>query len=236
MTLPFVPDDPIAIDGAPNSTDLIERIAEAPILLAFSGGKDAIAAALHLIEHDIDFRPYHMQVVPGLDFVNDHLDYCETWIGRTIDRIPHPMFWRWLATGVFATPALADDMAAADLPDYTYDDVRRAVAEDHNLDPTTTLCADGVRAADSIVRRTAIATHGPIRSTGKASVVWDYRIRHVREIIAKHNITLPIDYQWFGRSFDGLDRRFLEPIRANSQQAWDRITHFFPLANLEATR
>ena len=43
-------------------------------------------------------------------------------------------------------------------------------------------------------------------------------------------IELPPEYAWFGRSFDGLDRRFLGPIQQHAARDYARILEWFPLA------
>lgn len=78
---------------------------------------------------------------------------------------------------------------------------------------------------------------GPWReSVRKVSPVWDWRIRHVRQALAQHNCPLPPEYEWFGRSFDGLDLRFLDPIRRHRPRDYERILEWFPLADLELFR
>lgn len=227
----------IAIDGQPTSTAIAEQLVTEgrPVLVAFSGGKDAICALTHLQRYGIDVVPYHMQVVPGLAFVNNYLDWWEQRLGRHIIRIPHPSFWRWINNLVYQPPDRVADILAADTPNYDYTDVITALRDDY-AEPTTWV-ADGVRAADSIVRRASIGRHGAMkRHSGKVSVVWDWRISHVRQLLADERIPLPPDYEWFGRSFDGIDRRFLKPLRDHAPDDYRRILNFFPLAELELVR
>lgn len=47
---------------------------------------------------------------------------------------------------------------------------------------------------------------------------------------------VPPDYQWFQRSFDGLDVRFLAKIRKHAPGDYARILEWFPLAELELHR
>jgi hypothetical protein len=67
-------------------------------------------------------------------------------------------------------------------------------------------------------------------------VVWDWRKQHVMDAIYAARIRLPPDYEWFNRSFDGLDRRFLGPIKAYAPDDYARILQWFPLADLELRR
>ena len=70
----------------------------------------------------------------------------------------------------------------------------------------------------------------------KVSVVWDWQVAEVRDRIAAEGIDLPPDYEWFGRSFDGIDRRFLEPLSRQAPEDFARILEWFPLADLELIR
>lgn len=80
-------------------------------------------------------------------------------------------------------------------------------------------------------------SHGPVRdSVLKISPVWDWRIRHVREALKRHKCPLPTEYDWFGRSFDGLDYRFLEPLSRHAPDDYRQILEWFPLADLEVFR
>lgn len=78
--------------------------------------------------------------------------------------------------------------------------------------------------ADSPNRRTAMKAHGPWReSVRKVSPVWAWRIRHVRQAHTNHSCPLSPEYEWFGRSFDGLDLRFLDPSRQCRLRDFKRI-------------
>jgi hypothetical protein len=103
---------------------------------------------------------------------------------------------------------------AAGLTEFTYEDAAANLRQDLRL-PADAWNADGVRATDNPMRRMAMSTHGPIRQDSrKVSVIWDWQIADVRAAIKRHACPLPPDYEWFGRSFDGLDYRFSEPLRA----------------------
>ena len=59
------------IEGQPTSAEVRESLAAEgrPVLLAFSRGKDSIAAWLALRAAGVDVIPYHMYLVPDLAFV-----------------------------------------------------------------------------------------------------------------------------------------------------------------------
>ena len=154
---------------------------------------------------------------------------------RKILRFPHPWFWFALRNAVHQPFGLAKALEGADMPAYQREDVTAAICDDFGM-PADTPIIDGVRAADSIVRRAAITKHGPHRRTGYLSLIWDWRISHVRSTIADAGVKLPPDYEWFGRSFDGLDIRFTGPLKANAPDDYQRILHFFPYVEVEQLR
>lgn len=228
----------ITIEGVRPSADIRAELAEAnrPALLAFSCGKDAIASWLALQEDGVRVVPYYMFYVPGLAFVEESLDRFEQHFGVRIARYPHPSLYRWLNNFVFQAPERLAIIEAAQLPIPTYEQIIELVRADHEL-PTDTWVADGVRAADSIVRRTSIKTHGPMKpSNRKVSVIWDWQVAEVRARIAQAGIELPPDYAWFGRSFDGIDARFMGPLREHAPADYERVLEWFPLADLDLMR
>ncbi|WP_211246481.1 hypothetical protein [Amycolatopsis taiwanensis] len=231
---------PIVIEGAAPSAEIRTELARKglPVLLAFSRGKDSLAAWLALRDSGVEVRPFHLYLVPGLEFVDESLADYERYFGVTIPQLPHPSLFRWLNNLTFQVPEHIRIIEAAQLPEPDYIDISRMLCESYyDLDPAATWTADGIRAADSPNRRTAIKGHGPMREhVMKVSPVWDWRIRHVRAALAEHHCPLPIDYEWFNRTFDGLDLRFLKPIKDNRPRDYDRILEWFPLADLELFR
>lgn len=208
------------------------------VLLAFSGGKDSIAAYLAIREHFKKVVPYFMYLIPDLPLMEEMLTYFEKNLfqGEHIIRLPHPSLYRMLNTGVFQPPErsrVIDDMR---LPTFTYLDLRDELLEDLSL-PDTTLTAVGVRAVDSPMRWMSIKKWGPVsKSTMRFYPVWDWRKDKVIEEIRKAGIYLPEDYRLFGRSFDGIDLRFLWPLKQHRPADYKRILDWFPLVELEIKR
>lgn len=205
-------------------------------LLAFSTGKDAIASWLAIWDHFDEVVPYYLYLVPDLEFVEESLSYYERFFGVKITRLPHPSLHRWLNNFVFQTPENCLCIEQARLPDFDYIHVQQAMTKIHKL-PSDTLVADGVRAADSPMRRVAISTHGSISYNQlKYHPIWDWRKKDLIDCFNKHKVKLPIDYKIFGRSFDGLDLRFLMPLKKHLPNDYKKILDWFPLAELEIFR
>lgn len=232
------------IPGVPQSADIRQALADEGrvVAVAFSGGKDAIAAELALRDAGVDTVLCHLYLVPGkrpgetLDFVEDGLKCLEDRWQKPIHRYPHPSFYRMLNNFVFQPPERCAVIEAAMLPTPTYEQMWQLIREDQGL-PADTWVADGVRAADSLPRRASIKAHGAMKPKNhKVSPVWDWKQKKVYDFIADHGVDLPVDYEWFDRSFDGIDFRFLDPVRRNAPEDFEQILEWFPLADLEIMR
>ena len=68
----------------------------------------------------------------------------------------------------------------------------------------------------------------------------DYELTCDNDVVAighyDNDVKLPIDYEMFGKSFDGLDYRFLKPIKERFPEDYAKIKEFFPLIDLEILR
>ena len=218
--------------------ETIARVREhqSDTLLAFSTGKDAIAAWLAIRDSFDRVVPYYLYLVPGLEFVDESLAYYEQFFGERIIRLPHPSLHRWLNNFVFQPPDRCLVVEQAGLPNHSYKDIREAVLSVAGGQDDM-LVADGVRAADSPMRRISINTHGSISwNQSKYHPVWDWKKADLIECFTKHNVKLPEDYRLFGRTFDGLDLRFLLPLKKHRPADYRRILEWFPMADLEVFR
>jgi hypothetical protein len=207
-------------------------------ILSFSRGKDSIGAYLAIRDHFEEIVPYHLYLVPGLSFVDESLDYYERHVfRRKIINLPHPSFFRWLNNYTFLPPGYAQVIRSAKLPNFSYLDVFSWVCRIEGLDPEKMLVASGVRAADSPLRRVAFSKHGAISySQRQYYPVHDWNKARLLSQIDASGIPLPDDYLLFGRSFDGLDYRFLKPLKDQRPADYRRILEFFPLAEAEVHR
>jgi hypothetical protein len=97
--------------------------------------------------------------------------------------------------------------------------------------------ATGIRAADSPNRRAAINTYGPINEKRKTFYpVWDLNKDGVIKMLQDAKIKLPVDYELFGRTLDGLDYRFIKPIKDNLPDDYQVLKEWFPLLDLAIVR
>lgn len=204
-----------------------------PVLLAFSCGKDSIAAWLAMRDMGIEVVPAYLYYVPGLRFVDEELDYFEQKFQTRIKRYPHPSLYRWLNNAVFQAPERLRYIEAARLPEPSYEQMWDFIRADVGLDKST-WCADGVRAADSIQRRGAFVQYGYWRrNLKKVSPIGDWLKGEVLDCISGHHIELPCDYAWFGRSFDGIDKRFTKVLKDKAPDDYATLLEWFPLLEVD---
>ena len=232
------------IPGIDSSEKIRQKLSDEnrPVCVAFSGGKDCIAAEMAMQEDGIETVLAHLYLIPGknegetLSFVEDNLKYLEDQWQKPIHRYPHPSFYRWLNNLVFQPPERCSVIEAAQLPTPTYEEMWQLIRQDLGLDPDTWI-ADGGRAADSLVRRASIKRHGAMKvSNRKVSPIWDWKNKPTYRYIEEKGIDLSVEYEWFGRSFDGLDYRFVKPLYDNAREDYEQVLEWFPLAELELIR
>lgn len=216
------------------------------IILSFSRGKDSLAAWLAMLDSGIkpdNITPVYYYRVPGLKFDEDSIKYFEDFFQCHIMRVPHPSFLQMWNDGVYQPPTRTGLIDACEMPSPTYQEIEDLIRVDQGLPPDTCV-ATGVRAADSIARRTFLKRSGPFTIGKKrVAIIWDWTKGECYDYIESHGAKLPIDYEWFdtgryrsGRTFDGLAAQFLGPIRDNAPEDYQTILEWFPLADLDLFR
>ena len=204
-------------------------------LLAFSRGKDSIAAWLELRESGLfrEIIPFHLNGVPGMEFVEESLRYFEDYFQTRIIRLPHIGFYRQMGNLVFQPPERIEsirNLGFMDCTRFTYDDIRRWLAEDLGWPDESTWVATGVRATDSPRRRIHIVKcRARNLSQRQFYPIFDYRKADVMADIERNGIRLPADYGMFGLSFDDLDYRFAGPLKKHRPEDYERLKFWFPL-------
>lgn len=206
------------------------------VLLSFSRGKDSLSTWCILLEAGFRVVPFYMELVPGMAFVTDYLDYCEEVFGAHIYRTIHPGRYYWLNGLVGQPPWTRAAIASCNLPKFDMDDVARGIKRTAGL-PKDTWHAIGTSAHDSSQRRVQMERYqgidGPHR---RVYPIWNLLKAEKIATLNRHNVKLPIDYEWFGRSYDGLDWWYLQPIRKNAPEDFQRILALFPMIEVEIAR
>lgn len=221
-----------------NSTELNTWLARQSdtCILSFSCGKDSIASWLELRKHFKTIIPVYLYLIPDLEFVEKSLVYYEDFFQTKIMRLPHCSLYRMLRYLVLQAPENCSVIEQLNIPEFENDDSLRVAKEDSGL-PDSTYSALGVRAVDSLNRWTAVKKYGAHNESRKTFFpIYDWRKEQLISTIRASGIKLPIDYRLFGRSFDGIDYRFLAPIKEYFPKDYAKILEFFPLADLEIFR
>lgn len=205
-------------------------------IIAFSCGKDSVAAWLALRDYFDKIFAFYLYLVPDLEFVDESLLYYERFFSTRIVKLPHPSLHRWLNAGVFQPPERNIVIEQASLPNHNYEDIRKCLIDDFSL-PEKIMVADGVRAADSPIRHAAIKKYGPISyGLHKYHPIWNWKKSDLVDVFRKSGVKLPFDYLYFGRTFDGLDLRFIIKIKKHFPRDYKKILEWFPLCDLEIFR
>lgn len=224
----------------PDSESLCQAIADASngeALLAFSRGKDAIAAWLQMRKYFKHIVPLFRYCVPGgpLGFEERSLRYYEDFFETKIHRVPHPSLTRKVENLLFQAPQHCAIVENMDLPkrwDYeaTNDYVRGVSGCDAYV-------ANGTRAVDSPLRWRTMKVHGTCNHKKREFyAVFDWRLDRLVSEISTAGVRLPVDYHLWGRTFDGIDHRFLGPLKERFPEDYERVLKWFPLADLELFR
>ncbi|WP_148039642.1 phosphoadenosine phosphosulfate reductase [Slackia faecicanis] len=226
------------IKGQPTSAEVRQALkAEGrPVVLACSLGKDSLAAWIALERDGIEVVPVYFWSIPRLPMVEESIAKIEAVFGVRIHQYPHPRWFRTLNNCVYQSPDHCGIIDAAGLVEMTYEDERPLILEDLGLPPDTWEC-DGVRACDNPYRRASLTRHGLMKkTTRKASVIADWTKKECMDAIAERGIGLPPDYELFGRSFDGLDMRFMKPLRENRPEDFEIVRKWYPFIKADELR
>ncbi len=226
------------IKGQPTSEEIRQRLKDQnkSVILACSLGKDSLAAWCALEKAGIEVIPVYFWTIPNLPLINENIKTIENIFDTKIHLAPHPRFFRMLSRFVLQPPQRLSTIQYAGLQALDYEDMWIYLKEDLEL-PADTFVCDGVRACDSIPRRASLTKHGVYKpTTHKASVIADWQKHEVMDALVKRGIGLPPDYELFGRSFDGLDKRFIEPLQKARPADFALIKKWFPFVDADVCR
>lgn len=205
--------------------------------VALSLGKDSLACWLKLRRFFKRVLPIHFEVLPGLRFVQETVDYLEQFFGQRIHRYVHEGTMAMWNTYTFQPPNRRSYWQGLELyrnldVDYCWDDLRE------QYQAPNAWGALGQRVADSLTRRTAIIKHGVLRPKDKTFFpVWDWKLADMLKAYRDEGLKLPVDYRLFNRNFDSVRYRFLKPLwDGGYQDDVERILRWFPLAGAELAR
>jgi len=224
-----------------NSDELCEYISElceGKVILAFSTGKDSVVSWLKLRRYFKEITPVFLYRVPGrLSFIDKALAYYEDFFGCHIYRFPHPDLYSTIGNLVFQPPEHLDVIVEENFYMYDFEEMWAAIrsCDPENLD--VSYIAEGIRSADSIIRGTSIRKHGPVSHLKRQFYpIYDYKKDDIVRELEAAKVKLPYDYALFGRTFDGVDRTFTQPIKEHFPDDYQVILDAFPLAEMDILR
>ncbi|WP_084165856.1 phosphoadenosine phosphosulfate reductase domain-containing protein [Dyadobacter crusticola] len=222
-----------------DSDQLCKRIAKQSGgigVLSFSMGKDSIAGWIQMQKHFTKVYPVFLYMAPGLEFQRVQIEYYEKTLGIRIQQFPNPSLYRQLNCFMYQSPGNLDAIYDADLYEAGYDDIFSLAKMDLGISQDTYV-AVGNRMSDSLNRRTSIIRFGPENKKRKQFFpVFDWTNEEVVNEIRASGIRLPVDYQIWGRSFDGWDFRFLAGLKEHFPGDFQKVKEIFPLIDLELKR
>lgn len=226
------------IKGQPTSAEIRKVLAKEnrAVMLACSLGKDSLAAWVALERENIEVVPVYFWTIPKLPMIEESIKTIEDIFKVKIHQYPHPRWFKSLNSMLDQSPDHCSVIEACQMPNFTYEDMRPLIYEDLGLDKDTWEC-DGVRACDNPYRRASLTKHGLMKkSTHKASVIADWTKAEVMDSLVDRSIGLPPDYELFGRSFDGLDARFMKPLKERRPKDFEIVKKWYPLIESDILR
>ena len=232
-----------AMFGWPDSDELCKMMAErlgGVCILAFSRGKDSLGAWIQLKRHFERVIPFHMVgPVSDMPFLEKSLARMEEQLGTRIIRYPHPATMAFLESCLFMGPIQIEVLANFEKPIYRYrvEHIVQDIAMESGLDEKRMFSATGVRALDGPYRLMACQQHGPLNEARRAFMpIYDWNVERLYDEIKQSGIKLPVDYRLWGRTLDGLDCRFMGPMKKHLPDDYEKVMNWFPMVEADIRR
>jgi len=167
--------------------------------LAFSRGKDSIAAWLYLRRFFARIIPFHICVVPGLSFVDQSLSYYEQWFGTQILRLQCGATTGEILSLVYQEPGAETYVDACDLWHYERPHIVEVLRSHFNL--PNAFVAYGISGGDSIIRKMYIGERHYSSERKTFYPCFDWSPTMIIRLISSQGLKLPKDYFLSDRSF-----------------------------------
>ncbi|MHB8397321.1 MAG: adenine nucleotide alpha hydrolase family protein [Candidatus Limnocylindrales bacterium] len=225
--------------GTPETRSLCGEISDlsgGTVLLAFSGGKDSVAAWIALREHFTRVIPFHCASVPHLGFVDRALDYYERAFDTPILRYMHEECLGALHDLVFQP--LADEQSILWLDIWEYDKLAIAEMVRSAQGVPDAWSAYGIALTDSIERRAKVADGaGRFDASMRFYPCWNWSRKQILSTIADKGIKLGEAYLLANRSFCGIPTaRHIERMEALFPADFERVETMFPFVRAVIAR
>lgn len=225
--------------GTQASRQLCQAIAEqsgGTCLLAFSRGKDSLAAWWYLRQFFPRIIPFHGASVPHLAFVDDSLAYYEEVFATRIHRFLSGDVTGAIDALVYQSPDAEPDIDALELWDYDTNAIADHLRQTYHL--SRAWCAYGINQTDSIDRRIYVAQYqGRIDAHQSFYPCFDWTRAMILGVLQHANIALPKDYLMYGRTVVGVPMaQHLAPMADVCPDDYARVLTLFPFAEADLAR
>ena len=221
-----------------NSEELtaeMARVTGKEVILMFSMGKESIACYYQLKKHFEKVHLVYKYLHPNLSFIQDSIHYFEDKWGEKIHQIPSPALYRMINEYIYQTPETVDIIDGLNLPNHKHEHYDEWLPQDLNC--PNAFRAIGVRASDSPTRAMVIRKFGSVNFKKRHFYpIFDWNIEDLKNCLRDNNVKLPVDYEMWGKSFDGIDYRFIKPLKERFPADYEKLKELFPLLDLEVMR
>lgn len=164
------------------------------IPLAFSRGKDSLAAWLYLVELGCEVYPFHCASVPHLEIVDKSLAYYEDWFDTKIERLCSGDNIYNITSLIFQPIEDLELLLRLDPWEWPVEEAGIMYAEDV-LGIENPWVAQGYSMYDSVFRMMPIYnSRGIIESRDSFYPIWDWTSTQVTDFISQYDISLCLDY------------------------------------------
>lgn len=205
------------------------------VIVGFSGGKDAIVT-LDLCKQNFErVEAYFLYIIPGLDFQERYLTYCERKFDVKIQRLPSPTISAWMREGGYRMPSASAlnsrKIKRIDIENY----LRKKLSIEW--------FATGEKCIDSIERNAMIRKMrgvDPKRRQIWPCAYWNNSM--IYNHIKRAGIILPPDYRfsegerYMARSFGSMGPTELAFIKKTYPSDYQKIITMFPLLPANSVR
>lgn len=207
---------------------------EKRVVLHYSTGKDSIAAWIALRDAGFEVVPVYKEVIPDLSFIDSVIAAHEKYFGTEVIKVPYKGLFQELHNkyGGFDDNVSMEMLETKDKLASSYN-----MKDDFNdfiLGYTKcSVAVIGVKASDSIHRRTNFVMSGPYNGKQRMySLCWRLAKNAPLKMIMDAKCPLPRYYLYLGRSPELLFDSEYWFIKKYFPQDWERLCSFLPDAEV----
>lgn len=230
----------LQLPGTADTRRLCEEISQRTggvCLLAFSRGKDSLAAWLFLRQFFERIIPFHLATVPHLDFVDRSLIYYEQYFETKIERLMFDETWRSFDQGWYQPPDDMDELEDLGWADYDIVDVADLLRDKYGVPDA--FCAAAIGRFDSLFRRTWFNSPKTAVNEEKYQFypIYDWTLKQILGSIKSSGLKLAPDYLIGVRTVHGVPNiRHLERWKKVFPEDYKRMQALYPLIEARLAR